>query len=72
MTQALCQVKHFGAETMVSKIALIGLAAALAFAPLPAPAVGRSRCRQRGLDTQQGHGEVGHAQGSGAPQGHSE
>lgn len=38
MTQELCQAKHFGAETMASKIALIGLTAALAFAPLPAPA----------------------------------
>ena len=38
MTQALPQIKYLGAETMVSEIALIGLAAALAFAPLPAPA----------------------------------
>ena len=59
---------------MVGRIALIGLAGALAFA-LPRlgadQRVGRSR-RQRGLDTQQGHCEVRHAQDSIAPQEHSE
>jgi hypothetical protein len=73
---------------MVGKIGLIGPAAALASAPVAAPAQtkpsaapaaanavsipNRATVRSGGLDTQQGHGEVGRAQGSRAPQEHSQ